>query len=108
MVAGTVLAGYTSVDELARALNISPKTLTRTLSGEREIKDSEMEALPGVLGVPMSFLRHGFESEATRTQQAEEVAGALETILGELQGLRRDLGVERRDPPPPAAAGGAH
>lgn len=66
--------------QVAKRLNMSPKTLARTLAGEREFRASEREALPHVLGVPEWFLASGL-SGAPFANGADALHSRVEQAL---------------------------
>lgn len=103
--AGRVLAGLSHA-ELARALNMSEKTLQRLLAGKREIKDKEMVALQEALGVPDWFLRNGLrpgrpndrDGTDVDRRRHDEIRTRLSAIEEQLRELSRREAPSRRSP----------
>jgi predicted DNA-binding transcriptional regulator AlpA len=62
--AGLALRGY-DADELARELNLSRRTLDRTLKGERQPREWETARVEELLGLPDWFIRYGIERSWT-------------------------------------------
>jgi transcriptional regulator with XRE-family HTH domain len=81
--AAVVLSGRT-LDDVASELNVSGKTLTRIMKGQREPRDREIQMLIRALDVPEWFLREG-------------LAGAPNGRIGEkLNRLIHDVEIVKR------------
>lgn len=78
---------------IADALKISPKTLTRTLQGKREMKDKEMRALLDELDVPEWFLRSGFTEGADdgSEHRLERIENLVTGVAADVADIRRRL-----------------
>jgi transcriptional regulator with XRE-family HTH domain len=81
--AALALAGVT-VDDAARQLNISRKTLERTLRGERAPRQWESERLSEVLSVPLWFLERGLADLGDQSVLIERARKAAEAFGVEL------------------------
>lgn len=72
-----------SIDEIADALGISRRTVTRLTTGEAEIGYERKQAIAAACDVPMSFMEHGFGDEepelAERVEALERQMRALWT-----------------------------
>lgn len=98
--AALVLAGRSPL-EIAPELNISARTLDRTLSGQRQAREWELQRLAELLEVPYWFLLRGFEGlplDSAATQETElraldakidrDVIPRLEDLAMEIRALR--------------------
>jgi len=79
--------------DLADALNIDVKTLQRTLRGERDFRDAEVQTIVEYTRVPEWFLRDGFEvapanAETLRTFYLAGVDTGLERVDTAIKDLR--------------------
>jgi transcriptional regulator with XRE-family HTH domain len=79
-----------SIDDLAYELDVSRKTIERTMRGERLLKRLEREYLAKALGVPESFLLDGLSAGLTAPGRA-----ALTERLNQVDELIRALEEER-------------
>jgi transcriptional regulator with XRE-family HTH domain len=89
--AALVLAGL-RMEDVAPELNISVRTLNRTLHGLRQPRPWEMKRLAEVVGAPESFLRGGLGPDGVAAPAQSDIAQRLEQI----RELRRGLDAEEQ------------
>jgi hypothetical protein len=78
--------------ELARQINVSPRTFDRIIADERWANDWETEQLSRLLDVPEAFLRSGFQTPEDGGAQADD-----DPVLVELRALDRKLDLANVD-----------
>jgi transcriptional regulator with XRE-family HTH domain len=85
-VKAALLLADVPIENAARELNVSRKTLERTIRGEREPRPWETQRLAEVLGVPAQFLVEGLKTSrqpyATVADVAQYWAVSPRSVLG--------------------------
>lgn len=91
--AALLLSGR-SPDDLAVELNISRKTLERTIRGERQPKDWETTRAAELLDVPAWFITDGLGGADEDDGGEREELSLLRLIAGKVDGLETGLAAD--------------